>query len=216
MTKNAIPFWLKALALALAAAALVWAIRWPVNAYRNSQQARYDAGYKAGQSACAADHARVTSKAREQQVQEAAAEIQRQSAQGAAAEQRQAAIDAHFDNLGARLAAVQKKGANHETLPLDGCNNYVLPAERLRIWEAASRGDFGGGAEADLGAAAIQPDRSTAPFAAASQRAASGFGDQSLANSAPVPPLGGTTLRSAAVFAVDPAGLSPVAGFGGR
>lgn len=204
-----IPAWVKTAAIFLVTAAALWGATHFYKAHAAILQARFDEGFKAGQSACETLHSKAIAQDREDQIAKAADKLKQQQSQGAVAEQRRSEIDAHFANLEATLRAAQRKGANDETTTTPGCTTYVLPPERLRLWETANHG-YSSETRAALGAASVEPIGSATPIAPASQRTDRGSGDQPSAGRAPIPPVGDADVRPAAVSAGGSTRLQPL------
>lgn len=114
---------------------------------------------------------------------ETAKNIERSQATGSARESGRRALDALYDQL-------DKEARDAPTDPSDAC---VLPADRLRLWNAANDGATGASAPA------AQPDRSTPAAAARPFWQGARLGGQ--------PPPGGPAIPPASAAAVPAAGL---------
>lgn len=209
LTNVLIPTWAKWLAALLVVAALAGAVGYMVHTYNASLQTRFEEGFKAGKAACEALQAQAHAKATGQVIDAARADMAVAAALGAVQEQRRTGIDNHFDHLHNALAAAQAKGSPDEKRPVAG-SVCVLPAERVRIWQAANLGGASGDT-AGSSTAARQSDGSTAPVARVAQRGVARLRSEPLADGTPVPPVGGAALRPAATPAGAASGVQPVA-----
>lgn len=213
----AVPAWVKVAAIALAIAGALGGAYAIYHAYNNVLQTQFNAGLKAGKAACETAHQQAISQARADAITQAQDRLTQQQQHGERAEQRRSRIHNHFDQLGAQLAAAHQQTGDPYASAIDG-GTCVLPAERLRIWQAANRG-HASGAAADHGATAIQPAGSAPTPAATDQRANAHAGAQPSGDGAHVSPTGGATLRPAAMAASRAGGVQPVADadiFGGH
>jgi hypothetical protein len=167
----------KALAWAAVAVPAVAAAGWAVGRHDGAAacQARYE---RQAREQGAAGHAKV--------VLDAQTAIARSQASGAAREVQRERIDARFRQL-------DRKAAHAAPDPVDAC---VLPAERLRDWNAANAG-----ASADLGATAEQPDDAASNAASSSLGPDARPGGQPPGGGAPLSPAGQPALPPAAVAA---------------
>lgn len=215
---------------------LVLSLVWWQRVQNQALQHQYDKGYSAGMSECNRLRSQATTAALGQQAQKTQADTNAAAADGVAQTARSARVAGTFTQLRRELDALHARttamsnvalhgGLHAPTDPTPttagadaagGADVCVLPAERLRIWQAANAGGARG-ADAGGGAAARQPADRAAAAAPAAQRDAEGAGAKPLERGGAVPPTGDTNLRPAAAPAAgaperdQPAGLRAVA-----
>ena len=142
-------------------------------------EALYQNGFATGKNACEKAQADTVVKAETQVKATAKKDIARATATGRQAEQSRRAIDTVF-------AQLAEEAAHENPDPVDSC---VLPAERLRRWNAANHGG------ADSGAAPGQPIDAAAAAAASPVGPDAGPGGQPPGGSQGLPPTGGADVQ---------------------
>jgi hypothetical protein len=157
----------------------------------------YAWGRSDGKAACQAAQTKTTAKAVTKQRVKTQADINRGARTGAQHEANQVALDTFFDHL-----AQEQTHAPSD--PVDGC---VLPADRLRLWNAANAGPQ----RAAEDAAAAEPDGAATPVATSSLRRDARLGGEPPRGGEGLPPAGIADLWAARVPADPVAGVPGVA-----
>ena len=150
-------------------------------------QAAYRWAYAQGDTACTARQLKAAVIAEDKGKKETTKDIQRSQSTGAARESGRRALDALFDQLA-------KEAHDAPTDPID---TAVLPADRLRLWNAAN--DAGTGASAPT----AEPDSAAPATAASSFWPRTRLGGQPPPGSPAIPPASPATVPAAGLSATD-------------
>ena len=147
----------------------------------------HSAGVKAGDLQCTARQLTAVVATQEKGKKETAKDIQRGQSTGAARESGRRALDALFDQLA-------KEAHDAPTDPID---TAVLPADRLRLWNAANDGGT------LAGAPAAEPDDSAPAPSASPFWPGARLGGQPPPSSPAIPPASPATLPATGLPATD-------------